>query len=81
MTNKHRIALLSKGRDRDVFGSKKIIIVTQKYHLYSALYDAISLGLNAYDVAAYDGSTAISGKCRAAAKAFSMEWCSLSPPI
>ena len=39
-------------RVRDVFKAKKIIIVTQGYHLYRALYDAKGLGLEAYGVAA-----------------------------
>ncbi|HOJ81245.1 MAG TPA: ElyC/SanA/YdcF family protein [Clostridiales bacterium] len=39
-------------RARDVFISKKIIIVTQEYHLYRALYIAERLGLEAYGVAA-----------------------------
>ena len=39
-------------RARDIFGAKRIIIVTQEYHLYRALYDAESLGLEAYGVAA-----------------------------
>ncbi len=38
-------------RARDVFCAKKIIIVTQKYHLYRAVYIARSLGLDAYGVA------------------------------
>jgi vancomycin permeability regulator SanA len=38
-------------RARDVFKIKKIIIVTQRYHLYRALYIANSLGLDAYGVA------------------------------
>lgn len=37
-------------RARDVFGAKKIIIVTQEYHLYRALYIANALGLEAYGV-------------------------------
>lgn len=37
-------------RARDVFAAKKIIIVTQKYHMYRALYDARALGLDAYGV-------------------------------
>lgn len=41
-------------RARDIFGAKKIIIVTQEYHLYRALYIAEKLGLDAYGVdAAY----------------------------
>ena len=39
-------------RARDVFGVKKVIIVTQKYHLYRAVYNARKLGLDAYGVAA-----------------------------
>lgn len=33
-----------------IFGCKKIIIVTQKYHLYRALYIAEKLGIEAYGV-------------------------------
>lgn len=39
-------------RARDVFEAKKIIIVTQGYHLYRAVYIARSLGLEAYGVSA-----------------------------
>jgi len=39
-------------RARDVFGAKKIIIVTQEYHLYRALYIAKQLGIEAYGVPA-----------------------------
>ncbi len=39
-------------RARDVFGAKKIIIVTQEYHLYRALFVAESLGLDAVGVSA-----------------------------
>lgn len=49
-------------RARDVFQAKKILIVTQDYHLYRALYIAQALGLEAYGVAAnyrnYSGQTA-----------------------
>lgn len=38
-------------RARDIFKAEKIIIVTQGYHLYRALYIAESLGLDAYGVA------------------------------
>jgi SanA protein len=38
-------------RARDVFKAKKIIVVTQEYHLYRALYIAEKLGLEAYGVA------------------------------
>ena len=41
-------------RARDVFQAKKILIVSQRYHLYRAIYDARALGLDAYGVAAED---------------------------
>lgn len=37
-------------RARDVFQAKKVIIVTQQYHLYRAVYIARSLGIDAYGV-------------------------------
>lgn len=39
-------------RAKEVFGCKKVIIVTQKYHLYRALYIAEKLGLEARGVEA-----------------------------
>jgi len=39
-------------RARDIFQAKKLIIVTQKYHLMRALFIARELGLEAYGVAA-----------------------------
>ena len=41
-------------RARDIFCARKIIIVSQDYHLYRAVYDARALGLDAYGVAAED---------------------------
>lgn len=41
-------------RARDVFLAKKIIIVSQQYHLYRAVYTARQLGLDACGVAAED---------------------------
>lgn len=38
-------------RAKDVFEAGKVIIVTQKYHMYRALYIADKLGLHAYGVA------------------------------
>jgi vancomycin permeability regulator SanA len=35
-----------------VFCAQKVVIVTQKYHLYRAVYIARALGLEAYGVAA-----------------------------
>ena len=37
-------------RARDIFGARKIIIVTQRYHLYRAVFIARALGLEAYGV-------------------------------
>ena len=39
-------------RAKEIFKTKKVIIVTQEYHLYRALYIANSLGLEAYGVGA-----------------------------
>ncbi len=39
-------------RARDVFEVEKMVIVTQKYHLYRSIYDARKLGIDAYGVAA-----------------------------
>ncbi len=39
-------------RAKEVFCAKKVIIVTQEYHLYRALYIADRLGLEAYGVSA-----------------------------
>lgn len=39
-------------RAKEVFKSKKIVIVSQEYHLYRALYIANKLGLEAYGVPA-----------------------------
>ncbi len=48
-------------RARDVFGAKKILVVTQEYHLYRALYIAEQLGMEAYGVTSdyetYSGQT------------------------
>ena len=38
-------------RAKEIFKAKKIIIVTQKYHLHRALYVAEKLGIEAYGVA------------------------------
>ena len=48
-------------RAKEIFGAKKVIIVTQKYHQYRALYIAKRLGVEAYGVAcdrnSYSGQT------------------------
>jgi vancomycin permeability regulator SanA len=49
-------------RLKEIFEAKKVVIVTQKYHLFRALYIANKLGLEAYGVGAdprlYVGATA-----------------------
>lgn len=37
-------------RAKEIFGAKKIIVVTQKYHLYRSIYIAKQLGVEAYGV-------------------------------
>lgn len=39
-------------RAKEIFGAERILIVTQEYHLYRALYVARKLGLDAYGVSA-----------------------------
>lgn len=39
-------------RAKEIFGAKRVIIVTQRYHLHRALYIAEKLGLEAYGVPA-----------------------------
>lgn len=39
-------------RAKEVFGAQKIVIVTQRYHLYRAMYIAKAMGLEVYGVAA-----------------------------
>lgn len=41
-------------RAKEIFGAKKVIIVTQEYHLKRAVYIAKMLGLDAYGVATED---------------------------
>lgn len=37
-------------RAKEIFGAEKVIIVTQEYHLYRAMYIAESMGMEAYGV-------------------------------
>ena len=39
-------------RAKEIFGVQRVLIITQKYHLYRALYTAEKLGLTAYGVSA-----------------------------
>lgn len=42
----------SMWRAKELYGAEKVLVVTQKYHLYRALYVAQALGLDAYGVSA-----------------------------
>ncbi|MBE6558717.1 MAG: YdcF family protein [Ruminococcaceae bacterium] len=48
-------------RAQDIYGAKRILVVTQEYHLYRALYLSEALGMEAYgisaDLRAYRGQT------------------------
>jgi vancomycin permeability regulator SanA len=39
-------------RAKEIFQARKVIIITQEYHLYRAIYIAEQLGMEAYGVAA-----------------------------
>lgn len=39
-------------RAKEIFGAQKVLIVTQQYHLYRAMYIAEAMGMEAYGVAA-----------------------------
>ena len=53
-------------RAKEIFGVKKVLIVTQEYHLYRALYVAQQFGIDAYGVSAdnrtYVGQTMREGR-------------------
>lgn len=53
-------------RAKEIFGADRIIIVTQEYHLYRAVYIAQKLGMEAYGVASDYGTYAGQSKreCR-----------------
>lgn len=39
-------------RAKEIFGARKIVVVTQKFHLYRSIYIAQKLGLEAYGIKA-----------------------------
>ncbi len=72
-------------RAKEIFQVKKVVIVTQKYHLYRAVYDARKLGLDAYGVVA-DGQYNFSLPVRsynnireAMARCKDFVWCIFKP--
>ena len=66
-------------RARDVFDVESVVIVSQKYHLYRALYDARSLGLEAYGVAAEGGSGIRNDFRELLARSKDWIWCIIQP--
>ncbi len=72
-------------RARDVFQVKKVVIVTQRYHLYRAVYNARKLGLDAYGVCA-DGQynydifvRSYNNSREALARCKDFVWCIIKP--
>ncbi|MBQ9610182.1 MAG: YdcF family protein [Lachnospiraceae bacterium] len=41
-------------RAKEIFGAKKVVIITQRYHLYRSIYVAKMFGMDAYGIAAED---------------------------
>lgn len=72
-------------RSRDVFEVESVVIITQRYHLYRAIYDARKLGLDAYGVEA-DGQydyhitvRAYNNFREALARCKDFVWCIMKP--
>ena len=72
-------------RARDIFCVESVVIITQRYHLYRAVYDARKLGLNAYGVCAdgqydYDITVRTYNNTREAlARCKDFVWCIAKP--
>ena len=72
-------------RARDIFCVDRVVIITQKYHLYRAIYDARKLGLDAYGVCAdgqydYDITVRTYNNTREAlARCKDFIWCIFKP--
>ena len=67
-------------RARDVFQVEKVLIVTQTYHLYRAVYDARKLGLEAYGYKAENlVYPEINNVREAAARVKDFIWCIVKP--
>jgi vancomycin permeability regulator SanA len=69
-------------RAKHIFGAERVIIVTQSYHLYRALYVAGRLGLSAVGVSAdlepYGGQT-VRDVREFAARVKDFAWCMIQP--
>lgn len=67
-------------RARDVFKAEKMLIVTQKYHLYRAVYNARKLGIDAYGFYREERKYPIHNDLReAAARVKDFFWCLAEP--
>ena len=67
-------------RARDVFKVEKVLIVTQTYHIYRAVYDARKLGLDAYGYKAERLEYPLINNLReAAARVKDFVWCIFKP--
>ncbi|MDR1409574.1 MAG: YdcF family protein [Oscillospiraceae bacterium] len=70
-------------RARDIFGAKRVLIVTQKFHLSRAVYIACSLGLDADGVASDPrdyGSWAYNNTREFLARVKAAAFCVIKPP-
>ncbi len=69
-------------RAKEIFGAERIVIVTQEYHLYRALYTADALGLDAVGISAdlrtYVGQTMRETR-EIAARVKDFVWCIAKP--
>lgn len=69
-------------RAKEIFGAQRIVIVTQEYHLYRALYTADALGLDAVGISAdlrtYVGQTMRETR-EIAARVKDFVWCIAKP--
>lgn len=67
-------------RARDVFKVEKTLIVTQKYHLYRAVYNARKLGIDAYGYDREEKVYSVKNDIReAAARVKDFFWCMAEP--
>ncbi|MBQ7595268.1 MAG: YdcF family protein, partial [Clostridia bacterium] len=69
-------------RAKEIFGAKKVIIVTQGYHIYRAIYDARKLGLEAYGVTSdlhQYGKVLYNTARESAARCKDFIWCIFKP--
>lgn len=67
-------------RARDIFNVEKMVIVTQKFHIYRAVYNARKLGIDAYGVPADKLKYPIKNDIRESlARAKDFIWCIFSP--